>query len=122
MTAVSILRRRKELLDETARPLEPIDWVNVAAGSALVAGGLLLLARKRRTGVAVAATGAALALIEHQQALRTWWQQIPAFVEHVQDLVGQVQLKVEEISAKRDSLVEALATARESIDMQRKED
>ncbi len=122
MSAVSILRRRHSLADESAAPFEPVDWINVAAGTALVAGGLLLLGRQRRTGLAVAAAGSALVLLDHQDTLRAWWRELPAFVDRVQGIVGQVQEKVGEITAHRDAIADAIATAIESPDLQRRED
>jgi hypothetical protein len=118
MSAVSILRRRHDLASESAPPVEPVDWVNVAAGTALVAGGLLILGRQRRSGMAVAAAGTALALLDHQDTLRAWWHELPSFMNQVQHLVGQVQERVSEISARREAFVEA----NESPDLLRKED
>lgn len=122
MSAVSILRRRHDLALESAPRVEPVDWVNVAAGTALVAGGLLILGRQRRSGMVVAAAGTALALLDHQDTVRSWWHQMPSFVNQVQHLVGQVQEKVSEISAGRHAFEEAVAEATGSPDMLRKED
>jgi hypothetical protein len=122
MSAVSILRRRSNLDDQTDGPDKPIDLINVAAGTALIAGGLLMLGRQRRAGMVVAAAGSALALLDHEEALRAWWKQLPGFVNQVEAVIGQVQQKVSEISERRHSIVEAFATAGESPDLQRKED
>lgn len=122
MSAVSILRRRTSLADESAGPEKPVDLINIAAGTALIAGGLLMLGRQRRAGMVVAAAGSALALLDHEETLRAWWQQLPGFVNQVQGVIGQVQEKVSEITARRHSIVEALATAGESADLQRRED
>ncbi|MDR3738462.1 MAG: hypothetical protein P4L40_05525 [Terracidiphilus sp.] len=122
MSAVSILRRRTSLYDETAGPDKPIDLINVAAGTALIAGGLLMLGRQRRAGMVVAAAGSALALLDHEETLRAWWQQLPGFFNQVEGVISQVQQKVSEISERRHSIVEAFATSAESPDLQRKED
>lgn len=122
MSAVSILRRRRDLALESAPPAEPVDWVNVAAGTALVAGGLLILGRQRRSGMVVAAAGTTLALLDHQDTLRAWWHELPSLVNQVQHLVGQVQEKVSEISARRQAFQDAVAEATASPDLLRKED
>jgi hypothetical protein len=122
MSAVSILRRRTSLADQAVAPGEPVDWINIAAGTALIAGGLLMLGRQRRAGMVVAAAGSALALLEHEETLRAWWQQLPGFVNQVEGVIGQVQQKVSQIAERRHSIVDAFATAAESPDLQRKED
>jgi hypothetical protein len=119
MSAVSILRRRTSLAEQ---PAEPVDWANIAAGTALVAGGLLMLGRRRRTGMAVAAAGTALAMLQHQDTVRAWWFQVPSFIEHVEGFLGQVQDKVGELRAHREAFADAVAEAVESPDLQRKED
>lgn len=109
MGAVTILSSRKgERAMANSEQSKPVDWVNVAAGSALVVGGLLFLSEKRRAGMAVAAAGSALAIISQEETVRAWWRQFPVLVDQVQHLVGQVQHKMSEFAAKRDSLNEAL--------------
>ncbi len=98
------------------------DWANLAAGTALVAGGLLLLTRRRKAGVAVAAAGTALALLEHRDTVRSWWIQLPSLVENVQDAVTQVQAKVRELADRRDAIIEAITSLGESQEMLRRED
>lgn len=119
MSAVSILRRRTSLAEQ---PAEPVDWANIAAGTALVAGGLLMLGRRRRTGMAVAAAGTALAMLQHQDTVRAWWFQVPGFIEQVEGFLGQVQDKVGELRAHREAFANDFSKDSESPEMQRRED
>ena len=84
------------------------DWIKIAAGASLIAGGLLLLTGQRRAGMAAAATGTTLAMLDQQELLRTWWKQLPGYVDHVQDMIGQVQSRVEDFTARRESLRQVL--------------
>jgi hypothetical protein len=112
MAAISILRRRKGYPEMAiSQQGKKVDWTNVAAGSALVVGGFLLLTEKKRAGMAVAAAGTALALIGQEDTVRAWWKQFPLIVDQVQLLVGQVHDKMNEFAAKRDSLNDALNNA-----------
>lgn len=119
MSAVSILRRRTAPATE---PAEPVHWLGVAAGATLVAGGLLFIGRQRRTGLAVAAAGAALAVLDQQETLRHWWAQIPDLVEQAQGLIGQVQQKVDDFTSHRDSIAEAFSSLGSAPEFHGKED
>lgn len=116
MNVVAIPKRKVRVSVERA------DWVNMAAGSALVVGGVLLLSRRRRAGVAVAAAGTALALLEHRETVRSWWIQLPSLVENVQDAVTQVQTKVRDLADRRDAIIEAITSLGESQEMLRRKD
>jgi len=59
---------------------ETNDWVRVAACGSLVAGGLLLLTGQKRAGLVLAASGTALALLEHEETLKRWWEALPGYV------------------------------------------
>ncbi len=111
MGVVSIPRRNGAVQRATGE--EPIDWVNIAAGSALVVSGLLLISGKRRAGVAVGTAGTTLALLQHEDTVRAWWSRIPAFVEDAQAALGMLQDKVNEFNEKRDALHEAVSAAAE---------
>ena len=85
------------------------DWTAAIAGGALIAGGLLLLFGHRRAGTVAAASGAALALLDQQAAVRALWKQLPVYIDEVQRIADQVQGTVEDLSAKRDKLRRIMA-------------
>lgn len=96
-------------------PPDSIDWVRIAAASSLIAGGLLYIAGERRAGIAAAATGTALAMIDQQEVLRSWWRQLPGYVDQVQHMLDDVQTLVEDITGKRDRLREVIGKVSNAI-------
>ncbi|HWA94278.1 MAG TPA: hypothetical protein VG844_06720 [Terracidiphilus sp.] len=100
--AVAKLVKRSEHEDEE------IDWIKIAAGGSLVAGGLLVLTGNRKSGLAAAAAGTALALLDQQSVIRKWWNQMPAYVDQLQGILGKVREAVDEVASKREALREAL--------------
>jgi len=67
-------------------------------------GGLLLLLGRRRAGLVAAASGAALALLDQQEAVLSWWNTLPGFIDDVQRLLGEVEGTMEDIAEQRDKL------------------
>lgn len=109
MGIVSIPRRKIP----TSPAVEPLsastrDWVDIAAGGSLLAGGLLLLTGQRRAGLVLSVAGAALTLLGQQEEVRAWWDEFPGYVDRVQNLIGRMQSGMDDLSATRDSLHEAL--------------
>ncbi|MGP8227325.1 MAG: hypothetical protein ACLQGT_14380 [Terracidiphilus sp.] len=88
---------------------EAMNWIGFAAGGTLVTAGLLLLAGERRAGMVAAASGTALALLDQQQTLRTWWEALPGYIDQVQGVLAKVQGTVNEVAAKREDLRRVLA-------------
>jgi hypothetical protein len=91
-------------MEPPAAEAESTNWVAVAAGGTLIAGGMLLLLGQRRAGLVAAATGATLALLDQQETVRSWWNTLPAFIDDVERLLNQVQGTVEGIAAQREKL------------------
>lgn len=83
---------------------ETMNWVGFAAGGTLVAAGLLLLAGERRAGVVAAAAGTALAMLDQQETLQSWWNALPVYIDEVQGVLGKVQNTVNEVANKRETL------------------
>ena len=81
-----------------------VDWVNVAACGSLIAGGLLLLSGKKRAGLVMAASGTALAMLEHEENLRQLWNALPGYVDRAQSMFDQVREVAEEIAEKGRTL------------------
>jgi hypothetical protein len=88
---------------------ETMSCAGYAAAGALVAGGILLLAGKRRAGMVAAASGTALALLDQQDTLQAWWNILPIYLEDLQRVLGQVQSTVDELSVQRERLRRVLA-------------
>ena len=103
--------------DDSANASKPeqndIDWIKIAAGGSLIVGGVLLLTGQRRAGMVAAASGTALALIDQQDALRSWWKILPGYVDQIQRVIGQVQTRVDDIASKRETLQQVLSKAGE---------
>jgi hypothetical protein len=105
MGIVSIPKRKVHQIKKTIESqIESPDVVKVAAGGALVAGGILLLTGQRRAGIALSVAGAALTLLSEQEVVRSWWEQLPDYVEHLEHIVGRMKNSVEEITVTRDNL------------------
>ncbi len=83
---------------------EELNWAGYAAGVSLIAGGLLLLSGRRRAGMVAASAGTALAMLDQQQTLRSWWHTLPSYIDEVQRTLGQVQNAVNDMAAKRETL------------------
>jgi len=100
--------------NDSARPPEAVEsesmnWIGFAAGGTLVAAGLLLLVGERRAGMVAAASGTALAMLDQQQTLHSWWNALPGYIDQVQDVLAKVQDTVNEVAAKRQELSRVLA-------------
>jgi hypothetical protein len=98
----------------TPRPVpapksESIHWLRIASAATLVTGGALLLSGKRRTGLFVAATGTALALLDQQDLLIKWWTILPAYIDDIQELLNQAEGAVEEFAVQRERLGKVLS-------------
>lgn len=83
---------------------EPYDWAKVAACGSLVVGGLLLVTGHKRAGLVMAASGTAIALMDHEDSLKRWWEALPGYVDRAQTMFEQVRDVMEGISERGESL------------------
>jgi len=75
----------------------------------LLAGGLLLLTGNKKAALVAAASGTALAMLDQQETVKTWWNALPGYIDQVQQVLNRVQSTVEDVAAKREALRRALA-------------
>ena len=94
---------------------DSFDWIKVAACGSLITGGLLLLSGQKRAGLVMAASGTALALLDHETTLRDWWQAMPGYVERAQYMLEHVQDVVENVAEKGESLRKVLSRRSPSV-------
>ncbi len=88
---------------------DSFDWVKFAACGTLITGGLLLLTGQKRAGLVMAASGTALALLDHEETLRNWWDAMPEYVDRAQYMLEQVQGVVDDITEKGESIRRVLS-------------
>ena len=88
---------------------ECTNWIRYAAAGTLAASGVLLVTGNKRLGMVIALSGAALALIDQQEAVRKCWDKLPEFLEDLQGLLGKTQAAVEDVSSQSQRLRQALS-------------
>ncbi len=85
------------------------NWIRYAAAGTMAASGVLLVTGQRRIGLIAALSGAALALIDQQDVVRSCWDKLPEFLEDVQGLLSKTQSAVEDISSQSEKLRQVLS-------------
>jgi hypothetical protein len=84
------------------------NWLRYAAAGTLAAGGVLLVTGNKRVGLIVAASGAALAMLDQQEAVSAWWNMLPGFLEEMSATLGKAQSAVQDLSTQGQKLREML--------------
>ena len=79
-------------------------WVRVAAAGTLAGSGALLMAGKRRAGLALASAGAALTILDQQETVRLWWNHLPEYLSEAQHMLNRVQGAVDELAHQGERL------------------
>ena len=104
MVAVPIPRTGPTQLPSvgSAAPASPAsnDWTHYLAAGAVVAGGALLIAGHKKAGVAVAAAGTALALLEEPAVIESWWKALPGYLAQAQTFLDEVDHYLQEASVQ----------------------
>jgi hypothetical protein len=79
------------LVSSTGLPAKPKEVTHYIAAGTVLVGGVLLATGHRRAGLAVAATGAALALVEEREAVEAWWHNLPGYLKEAQSMLEKVE-------------------------------
>jgi hypothetical protein len=112
MNVVPLSKTETVSPDETScARKETSNLMGIAAGGALLAGGVLLLTGYRRAGTVAAASGAALTMIDQQELVKTWWNQLPGYIDQIENLLKQAQGTIEQVQ----EMVDNLAAKREKV-------
>lgn len=110
MVVVPLTQGTKEPAGETlGQETDCTNWIRYAAAGTLAASGVLLVTGNRRLGLVTALSGATLALIDQQDAVRKFWDRVPEFLEDLQGLLGKAQTAVEDLSSQSEKLRKVLS-------------
>lgn len=72
-------------------------WTRTVAAGSLIAGALLLVTGHRKSALAVATAGAAVALLENPEMVRDAWDSMPRLIRAGQDFLSRIEDFVEEL-------------------------
>ncbi len=110
MVVVPLTQGTKEPAGEMhGQETDCTNWIRYAAAGTLAASGVLLVTGNRRLGLVTALSGATLALIDQQDAVRKFWDRVPEFLEDLQGLLGKAQTAVEDLSSQSEKLRKVLS-------------
>jgi hypothetical protein len=84
------------------------DWLLYTAAGTLAAGGVLLVTGQRKAGLAVAAAGVVLAMLDQQETVKACWDALPGYLTEIQNILERVQGTIDEVAAQGARLREAL--------------
>jgi len=85
-------------------PAAQAEWTNLVAAGTIVAGGALMVTGHKKAGLAVAAMGTVLALLDEPEAIETWWRNLPRYLDGAQELLGKVEHYLDEATAQGQRL------------------
>lgn len=92
-----------------ARQIEEMPWTRSVAAGSLLVGAILLITGRRKSGLAVVAAGAAVALLENPEAVRDFWDQVPRLLRSSQDFLVRVEDFMEELNKQGIRLRKAVS-------------
>jgi hypothetical protein len=82
------------------QPMEDngVPWTRGVAAGSLLVGALLLVTGRRAAGLAMAAAGAGITLLENPEAVRKFWNSIPDYVHSGQDFLSRAEGVVDDLN------------------------
>jgi hypothetical protein len=94
----------KRIESHIPEPVADFPWTRAIAAGSLVASAYLLFAGRRKTALAIAAAGTAVAVLENPEAVREFWENIPGYVRAGQDLLTRVEHFCEDVAEHGEKL------------------
>jgi hypothetical protein len=83
-------------------------WTRALAAGSFIAGAYLLFSGRRKAALAVAAAGAAVAVLDHPDTAREIWDKFPSYLRAGQDFLVRAEDFVEDLAKKGEKFRQAL--------------
>lgn len=101
---MSLLKLPSSIEGRLPADINDVPWTRALAAGSLVASAALMLTGRRKSGIAVAVAGAAVALMEEPELVKKWWDSIPDYTRTAQDLLQRVEGYVGDITEQGERL------------------
>lgn len=89
--------------------LSRVPWTRGVAAASLVGSAVLLLMGRWRAGLATAAAGTTVALLERPEAVREFWNSMPDYIHSGQDFLSRAEGVLDEVNRQGDRVRNLLA-------------
>ena len=104
MTLMKIPKQIEAVRDSLPEISAEVPWTRAVAAGSLVASAILLFTGRRKSALAIAAGGAAVALLEKPEVVQEIWKGIPGYIHSAKDMLVRVEEFVEDVAAKGEKL------------------
>jgi hypothetical protein len=109
MTLMKMPKQIEARIPDSIREVSSeVTWTRAVAAGSLIASAVLLVTGRRKSALAVAAGGAAVALLEKPELVQEIWKGIPGYLHSAKDMLVRVEEFVEDVAAKGDKLRKTL--------------
>jgi hypothetical protein len=105
---MALMKLPRQIEGRIPDSLNEVHWTRAVAATSLVASAYLLVTGRRKSALAVAAGGAAIALLEKPEVLQDLWKGMPGHLRSAKDMLVRVEEFVEDVAAKGDKLRKTL--------------
>jgi hypothetical protein len=105
---MTLMKLPKQIEARMPDSVSEVPWTRAVAATSLIASAYLLVTGRRKSALAVAAGGAAVALLEKPEALQKLWMGMPGYLHSAKDMLVRVEEFVEDLAAKGDKLRKTL--------------
>jgi hypothetical protein len=108
---MSLSKFPKQIEAKLHSNVKSVPWTRSVAVGTLVTSGILLATGRRKAALAVAATGATIALLEDPDGVRSFWNEVPNYVKAGQRLLGRFEGLIEQVAEQGEHLKDILRRA-----------
>jgi len=108
---MKLMKMPKQIEARIPDSLPDVPWTRVVAAGSLLASAWLLFTGRRKAALAIAAGGAAVALLENPDVAREFWKGIPDYLHSAKDMLVRAEEFVEDVAEKGNKLRQTITGA-----------
>ncbi len=108
---MKLMKMPKQIEARIPDSLPDVPWTRVVAAGSLLASAWLLFTGRRKAALAIAAGGAAVALLENPDVARELWKGIPGYLHSAKDMLVRAEEFVEDVAEKGNKLRQTITGA-----------
>lgn len=106
---MTLIKLPKQIEARLPDSVPDVPWTRVVAAGSLVASAWLLFTGRRKAALAIAAGGAAVALLENPEYARELWKGVPGYLHSAKDMLVRAEEFVEDIAERGNKLRQTLS-------------